>query len=252
MHQPEMRDHGDEADRARNGEGGAAPEQCAGRAEHDRRGGGDEGGVSRPFRGRARQRKHRHQHMAEAERQHAHEAEAAEKHMRERGSGMIAEKAQFEIDRQREPERDQRDQRGERRPAIGRDHRHAAGAAQIVGQEAGEHEQADRCRRPAHDRDQRMVRIHAGDQHDQARHGEPEHELDRPHAGERAARRHRQELHRRADRRRRQHAEGQQMHRRERGSHAAAETDRLLACEQQDAPQRNVQRRRGGEKTEGQ
>ena len=92
--------------------------------------------------------------------------------------------------------------------------------------------------------------IHAGDQNHYPRYREPEHELDQPDGGERAARRDRQNLRSGADRGRGQDAEGEEMDHGEHRPKPAGEARCIARGEEQDEPQQHVKHRGGSEETE--
>jgi len=167
--------------------------------------------------------------------------------MRERKRSVIGQDRALVIDRQRGPEAGEADQRGERRPAVGRDHRQAAGAPQVFGEQRGEQQQAGRGEECGGDHHVNRDREHPERQGRRAGDDQPKHQLDRPHRRQRPARGDRQQLHRRADRGRGQHAQGEQVDRGERRPRSAAEARRLLGAGEQRDPHQHVEDRGRGE-----
>ena len=109
--------------RAADASSDAAAGQRAERTEgkgSDRSG---EGRKARSLRGSRSECEHRDQDVAEAEHQQPHESEAAEQHVSERDGCLVVKNSELVIEGKRDTKTGKPDERGQRRPAMGRNDR---------------------------------------------------------------------------------------------------------------------------------
>ena len=170
--------------------------------------------------------------------------------MNHREGGVIVKKPGFEIEDQGDAEAGHDDERRQGEPAMRRHHGNAAGAAQVVGSQNAK-DQEPATDQPGTRQHQAMPGQAHAQRHcrDAGRH-QPEAQTRRPVARHRAAGDHGQKLIAGADRCHREHAEGDEMDRRQGQAGAAAKQRHIFGAEQQNRPGQHMKQRGTKEEAE--